>query len=1307
MYRAWRATTTVRVSSDGAAAGPPWPARPTWHGRSSTTSARGSTTTTGAPTRADRVHAEVLAPEGASAWLRDREALWNRVEANEDALARARFRSPEGQARAIGQAQTAYSIRAALPRELPPEAQVEVARSFLEEIFVGQGLVVDFAVHSDPGNPHLHAQVTLRAIEGDGFSAKKERALFQKAGLVAQREAFARAQNETLREHGHDVRVDHRSFADRGIAFEPTSHEGPYVDHSADAAEWSRIRDENLVAAERNAEIALEEPEVVIVEVTEHRATVSEADLAAGVAKRVGGDPELERVALGRVLASPELVAVGSDPGGARRFTTQSYLAVERGMFEEARKLARRGPERVAESDRERALAAAPGLSAEQRAAVGELTATGDLKLLVGRAGSGKTTTLRPVVAAHEAGGARVIGAALSGVAAKHLGEATGTLSRTLHSWERVWAPGGREALGRDDVLVIDEAGMVGTAQLGRVLSHAREAGAKVILVGDPDQLQPIEAGAPFRGLLREHPAAELAEIHRQREPWQREASTALYEGRTVDAVSAYAEHNRLVWGEDHGAALEELVHDYLRDRAAHPDGTRLALAHERADVAAINAEIRAQLTASGALGAETRAGGQVFAVGDRMAFLRNDYESRVATTEGAGVRGGEGVRNGTLGQVARAEGTTLTVLLDDGRQATVDLERYEHVTHGCAITVHKAQGATVDRAFVLAGRYLRRDGIYPALTRHTQDATLFASREVFGNADALARSLGRQPEKDLVADYTIPAHRRVSFERVRSYRAVARETAALYGRIERETGDGTHVWDHGEWDRFQSLRERRTTLAHAIAADPAGHQDFLRLARIRREVVEQHAGLRARISPLVLREARAHLRAYRELAETTRDLWNTIKKTHPAALSRAHPEFLKFEALRTERDAQAARFASEPALYRGLAREEGLRFGTIAKHAEGHAARVAQSELWDRLSTRERPVAEAVRRFQITRVSARFWARQPGESVRAQRAQAERDRLAARFARQPERFGSFLEIAHISPREIGRGATRHRARQLVRVYTRAQRLGQATRQTRTAEQLRENLALRSGRAFVTRRALRDAGIAGRDVRRLAAASLDLETVERRVVAYVQTRAESSVQFRRLSERAETQGYRAWEHPDYPAWKEGRAALDREGNAILRAPRAHEETLRRVRLTVGAVEEQRLEDRKLDRLRTLHEREHAREEQRALERGGVGLPERLRSLSYAELHAREGAPGLPEPHRFEATTERLRRATGSERDDLQRRWTERAREIARVPVRLQALGRYSVELAQRVERVAAQELDRHARLQDPGHDRGR
>ena len=91
----------------------------------------------------------------------------------------------------------------------------------------------------------------------------------------------------------------------------------------------------------------------------------------------------------------------------------------------------------------------------------------------------------------------------------------------------------GRDLLTRRDVLVVDEAGMVGSRQLERVLSAAREAGAKMVLVGDPEQLQAIEAGAAFRVLVERHGAAEVGEVRRQHETWQREATRELATAKT------------------------------------------------------------------------------------------------------------------------------------------------------------------------------------------------------------------------------------------------------------------------------------------------------------------------------------------------------------------------------------------------------------------------------------------------------------------------------------------------------------------------------------------------------------------------------------------------------------------------------------------------------------------------------------------------------------------------------------------------------------------------------------------------------
>ena len=139
-------------------------------------------------------------------------------------------------------------------------------------------------------------------------------------------------------------------------------------------------------------------------------------------------------------------------------------------------------------------------------------------------AGAGKSTMLGAAREAWAAAGYRVHGAALAGKAAEGLEASSGIPSRTLASWQLAWM-NGRDKLGRRDVLVIDEAGMVSSRQLARFVEAARLVGAKLVLVGDPEQLQPIGPGAGFRALSERTGFLELQVIRRQREAWQRDAS--------------------------------------------------------------------------------------------------------------------------------------------------------------------------------------------------------------------------------------------------------------------------------------------------------------------------------------------------------------------------------------------------------------------------------------------------------------------------------------------------------------------------------------------------------------------------------------------------------------------------------------------------------------------------------------------------------------------------------------------------------------------------------------------------------------
>jgi ATP-dependent exoDNAse (exonuclease V) alpha subunit len=165
----------------------------------------------------------------------------------------------------------------------------------------------------------------------------------------------------------------------------------------------------------------------------------------------------------------------------------------------------------------------------------------------------------------------------------------------------------GQERLSTRDVLVIDEAGMVGSRQLERIVGEAAARGAKLVLVGDAEQLQPIEAGAAFRAIAERVGYQELSGIRRQREAWQREASSDFARGAPGRAFDRYQQHGSIHFAESRGKAKEELIGAWAEYRAAEPEKAALILAHTRADVRELNLNARAILKERGVLRQEAR----------------------------------------------------------------------------------------------------------------------------------------------------------------------------------------------------------------------------------------------------------------------------------------------------------------------------------------------------------------------------------------------------------------------------------------------------------------------------------------------------------------------------------------------------------------------------------------------------------------------------------------------------------------------------------------------------------------------------
>jgi Ti-type conjugative transfer relaxase TraA len=628
---------------------------------------------------------------------------------------------------------------------------IELARDFVRSEFVDRGMIADLNVHWDMAEngmpkPHAHVMLTMRAVDEDRFGQKVRD--WNRTEMVERwRERWAALANERLAELDIDARIDHRSLEAQGIALEPQTQIG---------APAQRIGGEGIEAADRaevHREIArnngariIADPSVALDAITQQQSTFTQRDMAKFAHRHSDGLDQFNAV-MGAMRGAPDLVELGQDTRGEGRFTTRDMIQAERRLHHAARLMAEWERHEVNDADRQAALARAEQrglvLSGEQVDALAHVTDGRDLGIVVGHAGTGKSAMLGVARDAWEVAGYEVRGVALSGIAAENLESGSGISSRTIASLEHGWEQG-RDLLTNSDVLVIDEAGMVGTRQLERVLSHAAAAGAKVVLVGDFKQLQAIEAGAAFRSIHERHGGAEIGEVRRQRQDWQRDATRDLANGRTGQALGAYRSHGMVHEAPTREEARGDLIERWDRERQASPDQSRIILTHTNTEVRTLNEAARGRMRAAGDLGDEVRVtvqrGERGFASGDRVMFLQNER--------------GLGVKNGTLGTVEQVRGHSMTVQTDDDRSVHFDFKDYDKIDHGYAATIHKAQGMTVDRAYVLATPGMDAHVSYVALSRHRDGVELHYGRDDFGNEDRLTRTLSRDRSKDMASDY-------------------------------------------------------------------------------------------------------------------------------------------------------------------------------------------------------------------------------------------------------------------------------------------------------------------------------------------------------------------------------------------------------------------------------------------------------------------------------------------------------------------------------------------------------------------------
>ena len=495
----------------------------------------------------------------------------------------------------------------------------------------------------------------------------------------------------------------------------------------------------------------------ILAEVIAERSTFTRADVAEKVAELlpVGAvEPHLMLRTIESLtdaaLASDDSLSVtpDKDPAvdntqreGAQRFTTTAVID----EVEQAVRLATTVVDAGVSAE---SIKPIPGALSENQASAMRQVVKSPYRasVIVAPAGAGKTSSLKAARSAWEHAGKTVVGLAPTGKAADVMvGEAVAdesmTIARALRAGNAS-TPGQRaRALGwdRNTVVVVDEAGMVASPELVEILSTVKAAGARTVLVGDPEQYAAVKARSGLLATLSEElpDAVELTEVFRQRSEKEREASTWLRsgdKGLIERAAQWYADNNRV-----HAGSVTAMLDDALAGWAKDTEHGKqsLLIASTREQVGALNAAAQKTRADRGELDLQQSrirlSDGLEAYIGDTILTRSNDYELVTSA--------GDVVRNGQRWMVESftADGSAQVRRLDD-TSATVTLSSdylRDSAQLGYASTGHSAQGATVDIARVVSGvGQLDKASVYVPMTRGRDGNFLYITEEQPGDSD-------------------------------------------------------------------------------------------------------------------------------------------------------------------------------------------------------------------------------------------------------------------------------------------------------------------------------------------------------------------------------------------------------------------------------------------------------------------------------------------------------------------------------------------------------------------------------------------
>lgn len=719
--------------------------------------------------KGDSAHHEILLPEGVNARFKNARILWSEVEKRETRV----------------NSQVAKEMVFALPDDacVSFAHKLEMVRQFVTFHFVDKGLAVQLDIHEpheeEDHNWHAHVLMTTRRFTKSGeHLGDKARDLDGEVrmGVVveAQRwgELWKAFQNQYFKDHNIDLRVD-----ENGIIAQ--AHLGPVrLRARAEAMMQSHLE---RLSANQNAS---RDPAKILEHLTERNSLFTREDVERYLRKHVPiHDAKAVRDAFwrqkGLIQLYKEDMALGGDSSenkmvetskAMHQYTTRSVKSEEDRILRIADRLhAKDGVFGLTSNySKEAAIAQDYSLSAEQLAAFEGAVLGQRLVCIQGRAGTGKSHVMAAVREMIERNGHRVRGLAPTSSVAKDLESKGFEDAQNLHRF-LFQQKNGIDPLKRKDVLMIDEAGMVGNTVMLELLKVAWDKGAQVILVGDDRQLSSVDRGGMFKVFCERYGAHELTEVRRQTNLWQKAMSETLSMGVSGvrSAVGALEKNRCLHWVNTKDDALVKLVelwkHDRLRERVANNTDTQGAslsdvssffiMEHRNSFALVLNEMIRnvrkewGELSGTGSPETEYRCEtfiGQCYvSQGDRIQFRANDREL--------------GVTNGTLGTLIETQENCFVVKTDAGREVAFNPQTFNRYQLGYAGTYHQSQGKTVDHAYALHSPYMNYNLFYVGVTRQKDGVHYIVSKDEARNRETLIAQLCRDGSKETTVRYLTP----------------------------------------------------------------------------------------------------------------------------------------------------------------------------------------------------------------------------------------------------------------------------------------------------------------------------------------------------------------------------------------------------------------------------------------------------------------------------------------------------------------------------------------------------------------------